>query len=463
MAHISNVVKAGLGYVICNFVSKGAVFLTIPIFTRIMSVEDVGVFSNLLSWQNILTVMLTLDLSASVTLAYLDFKHRLDEYLSSITILGSIITLLCYIVVICMMDTFSKWFSIPPYAMHLLFWNMLVSPASQILLTKYRVQLFYKQTIYFTLVITILPIISQFILIFALSDPLKGRIWGYFTPHIILNLITYIYILHKGRYFSIQDCKYAVQICLPMLFHLLAMQIMNSSDKVMITYFLGVEKNALYTIPAYIGMAIHTLWISLNNAWSPWAMQKMQDKEYASLKSASKPYLLLFLWISCALMFLSPDILWILGGEEYVASKYIVPPIIAGYAFQFMYSFYVNIEFYFKKQKQIAAGTMVAATINICLNLVFIPQFGYIAAAYTTLVSLIILFFMHFILVKNMGYANVYDHRFFFTAMCVLLLIMLVVQLLYTLYIIRYMLFGVWVLFGAVVARKKYHVLKHTH
>ena len=46
----SGAIKAGFFYTICNFIVKGAVFLTTPIFTRIMSSEDIGAFSNLSSW-----------------------------------------------------------------------------------------------------------------------------------------------------------------------------------------------------------------------------------------------------------------------------------------------------------------------------------------------------------------------------------------------------------------------------
>ena len=42
--------------------------------------------------------------------------------------------------------------------------------------------------------------------------------------------------------------------------------------------------------------------------------------------------------------------------------------------------------FYYKKSGFIAFASIVAAAINIILNYILIPRFGFVAAAYTTLV-----------------------------------------------------------------------------
>lgn len=61
---------------------------------------------------------------------------------------------------------------------------------------------------------------------------------------------------------------------------------------------------------------------------------------------------------------------------------------------------YVNYAFYEKKTKNIAAITIVAGGLNILLNYLFIPKFGYIAASGTTLISYVVLFLLHYINVK---------------------------------------------------------------
>ena len=53
------------------------------------------------------------------------------------------------------------------------------------------------------------------------------------------------------------------------------------------------------------------------------------------------------------------------------------------------------IEYYKEKTIHIAIGTGMAAIINIVLNAIFIPRYGYVAAAYTTLISYFCYYLYH--------------------------------------------------------------------
>ena len=83
----NKVLKAGIAYTISNFLVKGMSFLTMPIFTRIMSSEDIGQFSNVSTWFGILAILTTFELFSSINIARFDFKEDLDSYISSILIL----------------------------------------------------------------------------------------------------------------------------------------------------------------------------------------------------------------------------------------------------------------------------------------------------------------------------------------------------------------------------------------
>ena len=52
-------VRIGIVYTLSNIIIKGMSFLTTPIFTRLMSQEEYGSFSNISSWANIISVSYT--------------------------------------------------------------------------------------------------------------------------------------------------------------------------------------------------------------------------------------------------------------------------------------------------------------------------------------------------------------------------------------------------------------------
>lgn len=59
-------VKASLWFMGCNILQKGISFITVPIFTRMMTASDYGVYSLFCSWESVLAIFVTLNLSYQV-------------------------------------------------------------------------------------------------------------------------------------------------------------------------------------------------------------------------------------------------------------------------------------------------------------------------------------------------------------------------------------------------------------
>ena len=56
--------EAGLGYTIGNILIKAISFITLPIFTRLMSTDDYGLYSTYVSYESILALIISLGLYA---------------------------------------------------------------------------------------------------------------------------------------------------------------------------------------------------------------------------------------------------------------------------------------------------------------------------------------------------------------------------------------------------------------
>ena len=68
------VVKSGFWYMFSNVLVKVISFLTIPIFTRLLSQEEFGYFNNYNSWLQIIAIFVTLNLHNSLVTAKHDYK-----------------------------------------------------------------------------------------------------------------------------------------------------------------------------------------------------------------------------------------------------------------------------------------------------------------------------------------------------------------------------------------------------
>ena len=76
--------KAGLWYTVGNIMLKGAAFLSLPIFTRLLSTTDFGIYNTYIAYEQILTAIIGLGMYGTVKSAKIDWKERFGEYVSSI-------------------------------------------------------------------------------------------------------------------------------------------------------------------------------------------------------------------------------------------------------------------------------------------------------------------------------------------------------------------------------------------
>ena len=431
-------VKSGIWYIIANFATRGIGFITMPIFVRLMTTDEIGQYINLTTWIALLMPVFTLSLNSAVPVAKYEYREKIDEFITSVLILGSLVTAVFYAVSLLFGSSVNDVLNFDSLQLHIMFLYILGAPALQMLQIKSRLDYQYKLSTVLSFVsaggCTLIALVA---VIFA-SNKLQGRILGLYIPMIILNLGIYIYFLIKSTVIRMKYWKYGLIISLPLVFHALAGSLLNSFDRIMINSMVGNSATALYSIAYTCATVVDILWYSLNQAWAPWAYEQMDKKEGEKLKKASKIYLFLFGLIVVGFMLIAPELLWFVGGEAYITALSVIPPVMCGFVFQLVYSLYVNIETLAKKTGYVAIGTITAAAINIGLNYIFIPIFGYIAAAYTTLAGYMVLFLMHFYFVNKIKKAYWYDSKYNILYLLVFVLLPIIMELLYNELFLRY-------------------------
>ena len=152
---------------------------------------------------------------------------------------------------------------------------------------------------------------------------------------------------------------------------------------------------------------------------------------------------LLVIPMTVALSILSPKIIWVAGGNQYISGSTSFSILIFSIIFALISSVYTNcILIISRNEKKILVATSVSALVNVIGNIIFIPFIGMIGAALTTLVSELL----------NLAIQQYYAHQFitykFFNRLVVLLavvggLIATVVSLVMTQFITTYSLISV--------------------
>ena len=415
--------------------------ITTPIFTRLMNKEELGSFSNFSSWASILLIITSFDLAQSVIRSKLEHEDDMDCYIWSILSFSTIWTLVVYGLFCLFPSFFSSILQIEVKYVHLMFLYLITAPAYSMLITKHRAFYKYKTFVLLTGIMTISGTLLSLAMVILMEDKLAGRLYGYYTPHIVIGAGIFIFLVFKGKKIKTEYWKYACIICLPLIPHELSLYVLSASDKVIISRLCGMEYTAIYSV-AYSAYHIVTiLFDSMNKAFAPWLLESLHHKKYAEIKKTAKIYIFIFVVIVIGVLMIGPEIILILGGSKYAGAENCLPPLISSCVFQLIYRMYVNIEFYEKKTIGVGIGTMIAAAVNIILNFILIPlsvEQGYVIASYTTLIGYMLLFVIHYFMVRRMQMDHVYDIGFNLAILIGVLVIAGVMNLLYPIRIVRY-------------------------
>ncbi len=451
---VASVAKIGIIYTLSNMLVKGMAFLTTPVFARLMTKAEFGDFGNISSWANIISIVVTLQLYVSIVRAKYDYKEDLDKYLSSILILGNIITLVWWGVIELNISFFENLFDMSRFYIRVLFIYALFSPAMQLLMYKNRISSKYKGVVALTWVTLVSATGGSVVLMLLMSNRLTGRVLGNYGLVALVDVALWIYVLVKGKCVSPKFWKYALTFSIPLIPHELAGQLLISSDRIIIKKLYGAEDAALYTLAYTISMMASVLLSSMNQAIQPWLYDKMEEGNKKEIRKISIPYTLFFAAGCVAIMLIGPEVVYIFGGGKYKDALYVIPPVCYGVMLQFIYTLYANVEFYEKKTGWISAATLVSAGINVGLNFLLIPIFGYIAAAYTTAIGFAFMVLFHCLVVRfKTEYWEMYNLKIL---LCILLGVTVMtglVLVLYSFVIIRYiviLLFAVGIVIGIV-------------
>lgn len=406
-------VKSGFWYTVSSFITKGSTIITTPIFARLMSKDDLGVVSNVSAWVLLLLPLVSFDLYSSLKLAKYDYKDEIEKYSSSIVVYSSLLTMVFYVAAIIFIDPVCNFLEVNETQLHVIFLYCLVHPALSVYQTQNAIFYRYRKSTMVSLGGFFLSTVSGILFVLLSNDKATGRIIGGRGMYILISLIIYIYLLKKGG-FSFKYFEYALVISFPLIWHTLSMHLLSSCDRIVITKYCGSEKAALYSIAYTAAHAISLLYHSLGNAWSPWALDQIHTDRYEKHKKVSNVYALLFMVMAVGLLLVGPEILLVLGGKKYMEAVNVIPPALLAVVPQMVYSLYINSENYMKKQKFIAIGTMGAGLINLVLNVIFIPKFGYVAAAYTTFAGYFFLYLFHYFICMKIGMKRFYDSKLYF-------------------------------------------------
>ena len=435
--------KTAILNTVANCISLVVGMIMIPIVTRVLSTEQMGIANTFISTRNTVVIIITCSVYAYVHKAMIEFKDEKKSYIFSIIVFSILAVVISFCISLIFKEKLMKLLSLDNFLYYWLFISCLGFALYSI--ADYYCIFQNKYYIVAMIVLSVGPI-SQFLsvgLSYVLeNDKYIGRVIGLDFVYLLVAvcLIVWMFVGRRPK-FKTKYVKTTLAFTIPIIPHLLSQMVLTQCDLVMISYFCGSSKSGIYSMGHTVGFLALTVMSQIMASWSPWVYRRMEDKEFKTIFDNSKLIVLVGAYISIGLLTISTELIKIFLTDVYSPCFFIVPTLVVAMFFQFIYIFVYDFQFFNKKAKSIAGSSIVAAIFNLITNYIFIPKFGFLAAGFTTLASYFVLLMINYFFTVRIGINKVYDIKQLFAWTIVVGVYALICVKLKNEFIVRYIMF----------------------
>jgi O-antigen/teichoic acid export membrane protein len=207
--------------------------------------------------------------------------------------------------------------------------------------------------------------------------------------------------------------KEYLQFSLPLTPNNFVRWVTDSSDRFLVTYFLGLNSVGIYSAACSFGSLIQLFVSPFQLILLP-ALSKLYDEnkneEITIYISHSLRY---FLLVSIPAVFtlssLAKPLLRIFTTQDFLSGWFVIPIIALSGLLAGIFQIFVNIVFLVKETKSMTYINLTAAVLNVLINLFLIPLIGILGAAISTLLA----YFFMAILCMHIS-LKYFKHEFYF-------------------------------------------------
>ena len=397
---IKSLFKDSLTYSVSGFLNRGIAFIMLPFYTRVFSPRDYGILDIITVTIFFITNVVSLQINQAVGRYYVDTDSPSQKitivstgfvhYVISFGFTASIIILLSKSISSALFQTDSLSGIISIAALFVIFLSLYYYTS---ILFRYRFE--SKR---FSLISILNVILNASLIIFFvlfLKFGLLGVFWGKLVSCFIVFILSFLLLKDNFdiKKISFSVWKKMVKYGTPLIPAVMLLLVVQYCDRFMIIHFLGLGDLGIYAIGIRLATIITLLFIGFKFAWGPYVFDNYKDPKTKEVMSILFKYLfLLSILLVLLITLFSPELLFILTTKSYYGA-YRVVPLLAGstvlytlgayFSFGFgiaeknIFSFYVNL---------------IAAAVNVVLNILFIPRFGIQGAALATFLSMLVFF-----------------------------------------------------------------------
>lgn len=386
-------------YLISSISTKLFGLLLLPVYTQFFTKEELGSLATYESLGRMFVVALSLYIDAAFIRYYYKARatnpDKIDVFFSShfwfIVGWGSVAALLLLFLGPSFIPGLPK---ASPYLLASLILYHLLSQLVVMLTLIWNANLQAKKVAIFQVSFSLISLLVTLYLILGSEIGWESRIYALLLVSLAQLIFVIRTIVNSNLLvlkFDVGIIKLSLKYCIPLIPNIAAGWIAMFSDRIIMSYFGQLDQVGVYSIAAQLSMILYVVNDSITKIQGPLAMSGLTDNvNEAKTKMVEfvSVYFSLVSLLYCTVLFLLPNIVSILFGDDYVEVTNIFMVLGWVYILSGIYRVFTNIISFHNATWIISLGAIIQASVNILFNLLMIPTYGMYAAAVSTVLSM---------------------------------------------------------------------------
>lgn len=368
-------------------------FLLLPLYTGYLTTKQYGIVDLITTYVTLLVPLITLELEMSVFRYLVDVrgKNKDTKEIMTNNFLILFSSLAIFSVFYFIVTSFWK------IDYRLLIWiDIIICTISGNLL---QITRGFGKTLDFSissLMTGVITVISNIILIVFCHMRADGMIismalangLGALYLFIILKMYKFIDISLINKKLIKSMYKYSI----PLVPNSVSWWIVNVSDRSIISIVLGTAANGIYAVSNKFPTILSSILGVFNLSWSESASLHIDSNDRDEFFSdICNTVVKLFSALGLGMIACMPFVFPLLVDSNYNEAFNYIPLLVLGAVFNVGACLYSSIYIAKKLTKQVAIGSVIAAVINILVNVILIKHIGLYAAALSTAVAYLVM------------------------------------------------------------------------
>lgn len=401
-------------------------FLLLPLYTRVLTPREYGVYDLLGTIQTILGICFGLQLANGVYRFLVESREEREN----IKIIITNVFLLNFISSVILFFSFLIAYFIfrPQYCWYLLI-LVLVSNFFVLLQDVLRGLDKYGEYALFGFIQTLILLVSNIVLVLICRKSVHGllisSIISQFVVTVLILLRLKIFTKISIKAISFLWIKRLMAYSLPLVPNELSWWVIKGSDRVIISSMLNVAANGIISVAHKFPSAFIMFYNYFNISWTETVILHIKDEDHGVyISNVINKVLYLTFGLCFGIIAVMPFIFKILVNEQYEQAYGQIPVYMIATLFNILVGLTSCLYIANKNTKKVAVTSFYSAVINIAVNLGTIKFIGIWAASVSSLVAFCFLSIYRMYDTKR--YCKIdYDRKFLIISIIVLLVILL--------------------------------------